>query len=100
MRVITVLTLGLAVLAAGCEPSVSTPHFPLPPELQDCNLFDLSDGNTSITIARCPNSTTSTTYQSGKTRRTSVVVDDGEATGYDQPLPTRDVLPSRPGTHR
>nr|WP_200563205.1 hypothetical protein [Paraburkholderia aspalathi] len=94
MRVITVLTLGLAVLAAGCGPSVSTPSYPLPPELSDCKLYKLSDGLDSITVARCPNSTTSTTYREGKSDHTAVVV-DGESTPVNPPFPTRDALPSR-----
>lgn len=109
MRVITICALGLALLATGCERSVSVADYPLPPELSDCNLFKLADGNGSeITVARCPNSTTSTTFREGKHNESAIVV-DGDAPqrrqranpAWDErpaPLPgelPRDALPQR-----
>jgi len=88
-------TLGLAVLVAGCQPSVTTADFPLPAELQDCKLFELSDGINSITVVRCPNSTTSTTYREGKSDHTSVVVDGGAEPSGNAGYATRDALPSQ-----
>ena len=92
MRFVLLCTLGLAVLTTGCQPSVETANYPLPAELQDCKLFKLSDGIHSITVVRCPNSTTSTTYREGKSDRTSVVVDGGAQSGE---YATRDALPSQ-----
>jgi hypothetical protein len=100
MRLITIGALGLALLAAGCEPSVSPANYPLPPELADCKPFDLSNGIDSITVVRCPNSTTSTTFRQGKHDETSVVV-DGQPGGQSDSAPhsTRDALPGgQPGS--
>ncbi|MEX3983841.1 hypothetical protein AB4Y45_33185 [Paraburkholderia sp. EG287A] len=108
MRVLTICALGLALLATGCERSVEVADYPLPQELSDCSLFRLQDGHGSeITVARCPNSTTSTTFREGKHDETSVIVDGpepralrarrerGERPSYPQEEPTRDALPSR-----
>lgn len=70
----TVLSAGLA----GCSNSASELHFSaLPPELKDCKIFAVNnDSGSHIKVARCPNSTTTTTYSQGK-RRASVIVVDG-----------------------
>lgn len=65
------------LMLTGCESSYEEQTFPvLPTELVGCKFFQLenSDG-IRISVARCPSSTTSTTYQSGKTHRTAVVID-------------------------
>ena len=95
MRFLLPCALCLAVLAAGCQPSVETAKYPLPAELQDCKLFKLSDGLNSITVVRCPNSTTSTNYREGKSDRTSVVVDGGAEPSGNAGYTTRDALPSQ-----
>jgi len=69
----------LAVLLAvgGCSNGYKEQSFPIKPvELSDCRFFKLTndDGNV-ITVARCPNSSTSTTYKSGKTTRSTVIID-------------------------
>lgn len=44
--------------------------------LSGCSVYSVSNGNGSnIIIVRCPNSTTSTTYKSGKTTQTTVVAE-------------------------
>jgi hypothetical protein len=92
MRIITLCALGFALLAAGCQPSVTVPDYPLPTELSDCKLFKLSNGIDDITVARCPNSTTSTTFREGKHDETAVVVD---GVAPDSPSPeSRDALPA------
>ncbi|HGH3630014.1 TPA: hypothetical protein ACJK7G_000358 [Acinetobacter baumannii] len=68
----------LAVLfLAGCEPSTKekTGDFILPPDLKDCRIYNLSDGSSTITTMRCPNSSTATQYRVGKSTRNSIVVD-------------------------
>lgn len=58
-------TASILVLIAACSPSVKPTNpigdLQLPAELQDCKFFRLSDGITSLNVARCPNSTTSVT---------------------------------------
>ena len=73
-----ILVFGILALA-GCGPSAETRDFPiLPDALKDCKFFRLSDGGGStITVARCPNSTT-TTRQSDKAGTTSVIIDGKE----------------------
>ena len=69
----------LALMLAGCEPHAEVKNYPVvPEELKDCKFFYIVDGNgSSITVARCPNS--STTVQMGnKARTTSVIVDGKE----------------------
>ena len=70
--------IGLLALA-GCRPDARPKHYPiLPEELKDCKFFRLTDGDgASITVARCPNSTT-TVRQSDKPGTTSVIIDGKE----------------------
>ena len=69
----------LCVLLAitGCTPSASQLDFPvLPDGLKDCKFFYLRDGSgTNITVARCPNSTTSV-VSGGKYKRTSITAEE------------------------
>lgn len=68
-----------AILLAGCSPSSEKMSFQgLPDELKDCTFHRVSDGINRITVARCPNSTASTAYRSGKTTRAAVVIDGKE----------------------
>lgn len=65
-----------AVVLAGCSPSYESMSMPvLPDELKDCKFYLVSNGPISMRVVRCPNSATSTTYTSGKTTRTDVVID-------------------------
>ena len=74
-----ILVFGLLMALTGCGPSAETREYPiLPDALKDCKFFRLTDGNgSSITVARCPNSTT-TTRQSDKAGTTSVIIDGKE----------------------
>jgi hypothetical protein len=60
----------------GCTPKASQLDFPvLPDGLKDCKFFYLQDGSgTNITVARCPNSTTSV-VSGGKHKRTSITAE-------------------------
>jgi hypothetical protein len=75
MRRMMILAALLAV--GGCSNGYKEKSFPVKPvELSDCRFFELNnaDGG-SITVARCPNSSTTTTYKSGKTTRSTVIID-------------------------
>ena len=65
----------LVMLLAGCTPSAKELNFPvMPEELADCKVFRLSNSSGNIiTVARCPNSVTTT--KSGKAP--AVIVIDG-----------------------
>lgn len=75
------IVLAVQVILTGCDgtsrPSyqeVKTKTNTLPKDLEDCKIFELYDP-VYITVMRCPNSTTTTEFQSGKQYLTSVVVD-------------------------
>lgn len=75
-----------AALLAGCNENdppkkgISyevTNRYDMPAGLSGCTVY-LVEGNsfaTNLSVMRCPNSTTSTTYASGKTHKTVIVVD-------------------------
>lgn len=73
-----IVILGVIMLT-GCEPSYKdyTKSFTnLPEGLKDCKIYGIQNGNSmSLSVVRCPNSTVSTTYKSGKTTTTTVVID-------------------------
>lgn len=65
---------------AGCSDIAEERHFPaMPKELADCRVFYLqnSKGN-SLSVVRCPHSTTTTKERSGKSDRTVVTIDGVE----------------------
>lgn len=74
-----------AGIISGCTNSAKEVLFPvLPQELKDCKVFFLTnEGGGALTVMRCPNATTSTSYTSGKSTVTSIVVDGVEY----QPVP-------------
>jgi hypothetical protein len=74
MKKFIILTSLLFITA--CNDGYSTADFPvLPPELQDCSFYYLNNKKGStITVVRCPNSTTTTTYKAGKSTKTTVVI--------------------------
>jgi hypothetical protein len=74
-----ILVFGVLLALTGCGPSAEHKEFPILPDvLKDCKFYRLTDGNgASITVARCPNSTT-TTRQSDKAGTTSVIIDGKE----------------------
>jgi hypothetical protein len=83
MRKLILLTM---IALAGCENGYREKSYPaIPPELKDCRFFYLSNSaGDSIQVARCPNSTTTTTYRSGKTTRSAVVIDGVEYVQKEQ----------------
>ena len=75
-RFVKISLAAAAVVLAGCSPNYNSLSMPvLPDELKDCKFYYVSNGGVSMRIVRCPNSTTSTTYQDGKIKRTDVVID-------------------------
>ena len=75
----TLTFLAVAFLASGCHPSAEERFFPvMPKELQGCKVFDLDDGAGKaprLTVMRCPNSSTSVNYKSGKATIQTAVID-------------------------
>ena len=76
-----ILILGLALALMACEPETKDikQNYIVPEELSDCTftLMKNTDGE-SMRVVRCPNSTISTSYNVGKTRQTTVVIDGVE----------------------
>jgi hypothetical protein len=77
MKYILILSL---VLLTGCGPYAKETRWPVMPEgLQDCKIYNLSDGNGhAITVARCPLSAT-TVKNSNKTPSTAITIDSTES---------------------
>lgn len=68
MKPVMIIFLLLALTA--CEEYAKETHFPLPPELADCKVFDLVNSRGRLfTVMRCPHSTTSAAYRAGKLMR-------------------------------
>lgn len=77
-KLLSVLLGGM--LLSGCEQYEQdiTQHFVLPPELSACTIHELSNGFKLLYVVHCPNKTTSSaTYQEGKSSRTVAIVTDG-----------------------
>ena len=65
------------LVITGCTPKADQLNFPiLPEELKDCKFYYLrsENGGHSITVARCPNSSTSV-ISGGKTKYKSIVIE-------------------------
>lgn len=71
------LIVGALVVLTACTPSTKQFHPQvLPSELSDCKFYTVNpDGMQNITVVRCPNSSTSTQYKSGKTTLSATVID-------------------------
>lgn len=72
----------LSALMVGCTPSYAPvdQDFQLPPELQDCKIFQLMNSNgTFLYVTRCPLSHT-TTRHSAKYGKTVAVIEDESMT--------------------
>jgi len=70
-KLLLIIIAGLTMVA--CTPRASEVSFPvMPPEMSDCKVFRIENGNGVALIAvRCPNS--STTTKVGKTSPTVVI---------------------------
>ena len=79
IKFITAITIISFLL--GCTPKTKSieSDYDIPKELSDCTFLSLRDTVTnSIKVVRCPNSTTSVNYASGKTTQSVIVVDGVE----------------------
>ena len=65
------------VCLIGCGKSTEeiSGSFNFPEELKDCKMYILSNGIKYVIIVRCPQSSTSTTYNCGKTTCSSMTVE-------------------------
>ena len=65
------------VCLVGCEKSTKeiSGSFNFPEELKDCKMYSLSNGGSSVIVARCPLSSTTTTYNCGKITCSSMTVE-------------------------
>ncbi len=74
--------LAIAIMAAlsGCSDTARPLYFPaMPREFKDCNIVVVTNSEGAhVTLARCPNSTTSATVPSGKTQVTTMTIDGVE----------------------
>lgn len=78
MKRISLILLTIFALA-GCESRTTELHdFILPEGLKDCKIYFMTNGVNHVTITRCPNSSTSTEYKTGKTTSSSAVVEDSQ----------------------
>ncbi len=77
------LAIAFCIVATGCtEGAREVPFGAMPEGLKDCKIFELqTTSGAQITVVRCPNSATSSTYRSGKSTKRTVIVDGGE---YEQ----------------
>lgn len=68
------LLLGVLLLAAcDVETREATSKYAMPEELQNCKMYHMQDSSGSVVVALvCPNSTTSTAVQRGKTKQYTV----------------------------
>lgn len=92
-KIITIVAL---MMLSGCfKNSYSTVNFPeTPPELSDCKFFNMSNKDGEyITVARCPNSTTST-ISGGKHKKKVVVIDGVEYEAKEKVEEVENLIPN------
>lgn len=75
----------LVLLVSCSETREYTQRMNMPAELSDCRMYDVAshDGNISITVMRCPNSTTTTQYKDGKYTEETILIDGVEYVNID-----------------
>ena len=76
-----ITAIAIVLFLVGCTPSTNEigNNYDIPKELSDCVFLNMRDTVTnSIKVVRCPNSTTSVNYASGKTTQSVIVVDGVE----------------------
>ena len=81
-----ITTIAIISFLLGCTPETEEigNKYDIPKELSDCVFLKMRDTNASeIIVVRCPNSTTSVNYTSGKTTRSVIVVDGVEYVAKD-----------------
>lgn len=100
---LTISLLMLSILISGCDTSEAKGpqqvKYSMPKNLEDCEVYKIDAANNPyLYVVRCPNSTTSTTYEyrEGKTTKyRSTVVIDGvkyESKEETAPVPVASVM--------
>ena len=76
------ILLVMAIALSGCTPSAQEIIWPVvPDELKDCKFYELVNSKgATMKVVRCPMSSTSVQYQSGKTTVNTIVIDGVEYT--------------------
>ena len=72
------LIMALVIVSlVGCEKSTEeiSGTFNMPEELKDCKMYRLCSERRCVTVVRCPLSSTTTTYNCGKTTCSSMTVE-------------------------
>lgn len=75
---VAITVMATVVMLSGCEKETvdETSAYELPQGMEDCKIFTMvkKNGN-AITVVRCPLSSTTTTFKSGKTTTSATVVE-------------------------
>lgn len=80
IKYLTVVFLVFTVIGCNIRTEERTNAFNVPKELSDCKIYSLGTNGSDniaqiITVVRCPNSSTTTDYKSGKSTRSATVLD-------------------------
>lgn len=70
-----VIFCAVAILLAGCNSAEQVYPKVKPTGLKDCEFYSMYISGDHMSVVRCPNSSTTTTYRSGKTERSVAVID-------------------------
>jgi intein/homing endonuclease len=75
-KIILILITLVSFMACSKKTQEYTDSFLLPEELKDCKIFWMRGENVgSMKIVRCPNSSTTTSYEDGKTQKDITVAE-------------------------
>lgn len=76
MKIVLAILAALALTACTPDSRDITRDYDLPKGLADCQAYWLKDTNaSSITVFRCPNSTTTTSFTQGEAKAETVIQD-------------------------
>lgn len=71
----------VVLVLSACTPTAreATHNYKLPSELSDCKIFRLmNDSGDVMYVMRCPNSSTTTNYSTGKTSRSITLIEGND----------------------
>jgi hypothetical protein len=71
----TIMIIAAAALLAACNPTQQQYQASLPVELGDCKFYVVETNGQRTRIVRCPNSSTTVWYRSGKVMQQTVTID-------------------------
>ena len=75
---VSIIAVLMTTMLMGCEKETKdyTKSYALPEGMQDCKIYEMRGTNSDkITVVRCPSSSTTTSYNSGKNKLSSTVVE-------------------------